>query len=107
MFKIKKLPMMAGKIRLINQTDTEVSPIPRVLVVNNPINLMLISPLNPTSIKAMEGMRARVRKITLIVSKIINKGKCTSNRLKIKEYCIINTTYRIKDINKSLIKSPR
>src|SRR5206468_3531639 len=42
-FNISKLPAIAGKIKLMNQTVTDVRPIPRLLAVNRPMSFKLIS----------------------------------------------------------------
>jgi hypothetical protein len=77
-FKISKLPITAGKIRFINQTVTEVKLIPSELVEYIPIRRILISPLSPTSSKAMEGMIAIARKTTLITQTIISTETCNN-----------------------------
>lgn len=71
---------MAGKTKLMNQTVTDVNPIPNVFIENNPINRILISPLNHTSTKAIDGMTAIAKKTTLITVAITGVETLTSNK---------------------------
>jgi hypothetical protein len=90
-FKINKLPSTAGKIKLISQTVTDVKLIPKVFAENIPINKILISPLKPTSNRAIEGITAMVRNTTLITQKMVSIGTCTPNKLNSKIYCTAKT----------------
>ena len=96
---------MAGKTRLINQIVTAVNPIPRVFIVNIPINCKLISPLSPTSINAIVGTIANTKNKTLTTLHTIANGKAISNSENNKKYCTTKTRYRKKERSKMCSRS--
>ena len=63
--KISKLPIIAGMIRLINQTVMDVIQIPRLLTLKSPSSLILTSPRRPMSAMAKLGITASTRNDTL------------------------------------------
>jgi hypothetical protein len=71
--------------------------IPRLFVLNNPINFKLTLPRRPNSAIAKVGMIASTKKITLTAEKHCHHPVFTSNKRKSKKYCATNTIYRIAE----------
>lgn len=80
MLKINKLPAMAGMIRLITQMPAVVKIIPALLVLNNPVSISPIFPLNPNSAMAKVGITAMTKNETLTAQKPGHHKTCTSNK---------------------------
>ena len=77
---------MAGKTRFINHIDTDARLMPKLFVVNIPINRKLISPLSPTSTSAIVGMIANTKNKTLTTLQISTKESSILNKEKIRKY---------------------